>query len=45
MVSKRAMFGLGVFEAATPAPIPGCMMKNGATDVRSPMARAGSGLG
>jgi hypothetical protein len=33
--------GLGVFEDAIPAPIPGCRISSGATTVTIPMSSAG----
>ena len=42
MLRRRAMFGFGVFDAATPAPMAGCITKNGATTVRRPMTNGGS---
>jgi hypothetical protein len=37
--------GVGVFQDAIPAPIPGCKMSHGATTVTIPMNSAGSKVG
>ena len=42
---SRATFGFGVFDAAKPKPMPGCMTKNGAATVTTPNASAGPGDG
>lgn len=42
---SRASQGLGVREAAMPAPRPGCNMKNGATMLPTPTIRAGRSVG
>jgi hypothetical protein len=45
MLRARATFGFSVFEAATPEPILGCMIKNGAATLRRRTINAGSGVG
>ena len=42
---NRAMFGRGVFDAAIPAPIAGCITKNGAMSVTELTIRAGNNVG
>ncbi|GGW74891.1 hypothetical protein GCM10007391_03810 [Alteromonas halophila] len=41
MLCSLTELGLGVRDAAKPAPIPGCSIKNGATTVAMPTASAG----
>ena len=42
---RRAAVGFGVFAAAMPAPMPGCMMKKGATIVETPSNTAPARVG
>ena len=42
---RRDAFGFGVFEAAIPAPMPGCITKNGAISVKSARIKAGASVG
>jgi len=42
---NRATFGRGVLDAAMPAPIAGCISKNGATSVAELTIRGGINVG